>query len=62
MKRIEKLSDNTISELQSLVGEIGNLYRAYIHVSEHMPKGVKTQLDKFIYELDKEIEEREFQY
>jgi hypothetical protein len=59
MKNLKKISDNSLSELQSMLWEIGRIYQRYAHISDYMPSSIKRELDKLAKDIENEIDKRQ---
>lgn len=57
--QLTPISANEIKELLCLVGRIDREIIDFIHVSEHLPKSIKRELDVFARKLNDELDRRE---
>ena len=59
MKKINKLSDNELKELQNLMYRITNEIDTFKHVSDFIPNKVVLSIDKFKEKVNTECNKRE---
>lgn len=56
---MKDISDNDLSELQSLVYELEDKLQKYSHVEDYVPHQVKKQISIFCQQLKQERDRRE---
>jgi hypothetical protein len=56
---MKNLSQNALEELSALMRDLQDSIDKYLHVSEHLPKGIKTGIEKFHIKVINELEKRE---
>jgi hypothetical protein len=57
-KNINKISENSLYELLSLIEQIEKRIKDYSHVSEYLPKTLTKEIEQFYKILTKEYDNR----
>jgi hypothetical protein len=61
MSKFQKVSDNSLEELMSLMADIQSRIEDYSHVSEFLPKSIGNVLNTFERQLVDEYDRRNYE-